>query len=230
MVNLKKWEDLPEFMQTPEVRPYYEILKKKRLSLSLKRFFDVLNASILLVLLSPIMIITSILIFIDSPGKIFYRQERVTTYGRKFYIHKFRTMVPNADKIGPKISVDNDSRITKVGAFLRKYRIDEFPQLFDVLSGDMSFVGTRPEVSKYVDAYEKEMYATLLLPAGITSRASINYKDEAKLLESAENVDETYIKKVLPGKMKYNLESIKKFSLFTDLLTMIETVIAVVKK
>lgn len=229
MNTLRRWEDLPDFMRTPEVRPYYEKLNRKRFSLCLKRIFDVVAASAVLIVLSPAMIVISVLIFLDSPGKIFYRQERVTSYGKTFRIHKFRTMVENADKMGPQVSVDSDSRITRVGKVLRKYRMDEFPQLIDVLKGDMSFVGTRPEVPKYVKEYTPEMMATLLMPAGITSKASIEYKDEAELLESAENVDEVYVEKVLPGKMKYNLDSIKHFNCFSDLLTMIETVLAVLK-
>lgn len=229
MFELKDWDDLPLYMKTPEVKPYYDYLHKKKSSLIFKRVFDVLMSASLLVVLSPVMIVISCLIFIDSPGKIFYRQERVTSYGRKFYIHKFRTMIENADKIGPQVSVDSDNRITKVGKILRKYRLDEFPQLIDVLKGDMSFVGTRPEVPKYVKEYTPEMLATLLMPAGITSKASIKYKDEAELLESAENVDDVYINKVLPSKMKYNLESIKNFNCCSDIFTMVETVIAVIR-
>ena len=160
---------------------------------------------------------------------MFYRQERVTTYGKHFKIHKFRTMVSNADKIGSAVTVGNDSRITKVGAKLRGCRLDELPQVFDLLSGNMSFVGTRPEAVKYVKEYKPEYYATLLLPAGITSEASIRYKDEAKLLDGAIDVDKVYVEEVLPGKMKYNLESISKFSFLHDVETMIKTVIAVTR-
>lgn len=155
-------------------------------------------------------------------GGVFYRQERVTTYGKKFKIHKFRTMVANADQIGSAVTVSGDNRITPTGAFLRKYRLDELPQVFDVLSGNMSFVGTRPEVTKYVKKYTKEMRATLLLPAGITSEASIRYKDEAELLDAADDVDRVYVEEVLPGKMKYNLQSIKKFSFLGEIVTMFE--------
>lgn len=227
---LRKWEDLPDFMRTDEVRPYYEILNKRRGSLVLKRAMDLVGGLILLVLLAIPMAIIAVLIKIDSEGPVFYRQERVTTYGKHFRIHKFRTMVSNADKIGTAVTVGNDSRITKVGAKLRGCRLDELPQVLDLISGDMSFVGTRPEAVKYVDRYEKEYYATLLLPAGITSEASIRYKDEAELLEAADDVDRVYVEEVLPGKMKYNLQSIMEFSFFGDIATMFRTVFAVLGK
>lgn len=228
-MQLRKWEDLPDFMQTPEVRKYYDILAQKKLSLTSKRFFDIIVSLSLLVGLSPVMIMMAILIKTDSPGPVFYRQERITSYGERFKIHKFRTMVTNADKIGSQVTVDRDPRITKIGHFLRKYRLDEFPQLIDVLRGKMTFVGTRPEVPVYVKAYEAEMLATLLLPAGITSNASLKYKDEAALLKDADNVDEVYIKKVLPGKMKYNLAALQQFSVWNEVKTLMNTVVEVVK-
>lgn len=227
---LRKWDDLPEFMKTEEVRPYYEVLNRRRGSLILKRMVDFVGGVVLLVLLAIPMAIISVLIKLDSPGPVFYRQERITTYGKHFKIHKFRTMVSNADKIGTAVTVGNDSRITKVGAKLRGCRLDELPQVLDLITGDMSFVGTRPEAVKYVERYRPEYMATLLLPAGITSEASIRYKDEAKLLEAAVDVDRIYIEEVLPGKMKYNLESIKNFSFFGDIATMFRTVFAVLGK
>ena len=214
-------------MQIPEVREYYEILSKRKKSLIVKRVFDLVISFVLLIIAAAPMIVIAAAIAIDSSGGIFYRQERVTAYGKRFMIHKFRTMVVNADTIGTQVTARNDSRVTKIGKFLRKYRLDELPQLIDILLGDMSFVGTRPEVVKYVKAYTKEMRATLLLPAGVTSEASIRYKDEADLLSGAEDVDRIYIEKVLPGKMEYNLESIRRFGLFRELKTMIRTVIAV---
>lgn len=224
---LKPWEELPSVMQQPEVRPYYEKLSKRRASLVLKRCFDIVVSSFMLVILSPIFIIISLWIVIDSKGGVFYRQERITTYGENFYIFKFRTMVQNADKIGSLVTVNNDSRVTRAGKFLRGLRLDELPQLINVLLGDMTFVGTRPEVRKYVDAYSPEMLATLLLPAGVTSKASIHYKDEAELLNSAEDVDETYVEEVLPGKMYYNLKEVEEFSFAGDIKTMFQTVFAV---
>lgn len=196
----------------------------------LKRIMDLVGGLILLILLAIPMIVISIMIKLDSDGPVFYRQERVTTYGKHFKIHKFRTMVSNADKIGSTVTVGNDSRITKVGAKLRGCRLDELPQVLDLISGNMSFVGTRPEAVKYVEQYKPEYMATLLLPAGITSEASIRYKDEAELLDASSNVDKTYIEEVLPGKMKYNLDSIKNFSFFGDIATMFRTVLAVLGK
>ena len=227
---LKEWEQLPKCLQTEAVRPYYEKLKKKKLSLALKRIFDVVVSACMLIFLSPVMLILSIAIVMDSKGGVFFRQERVTQYGRKFRIHKFRTMVADAEKKGIQVTLKNDTRVTKVGAKIRKYRLDEFPQLIDVFLGDMSFVGTRPETVKFVDKYESEFYATLLLPAGITSEASIRYKDEAELLDAADDVDKVYVKEILPGKMKYNLESIRKFSFLGEIATMFRTVFAVLGK
>ena len=227
---LKKWETLPDYMQNDEVRFYYETLQKKKVSMFLKRVMDLVGGLILLILLAIPMIIISIMIKLDSDGPVFYRQERITTYGKHFKIHKFRTMVSNADKISSTVTVGNDSRITKVGAKLRGCRLDELPQVLDLISGNMSFVGTRPEAVKYVEQYKPEYMATLLLPAGITSEASIRYKDEAELLDAASDVDKTYIEEVLPGKMKYNLDSIKNFSFFGDIATMFRTVLAVLGK
>ena len=224
---LRSWDDLPEFMKTPEVRPYWEILNKKRGQLVLKRIFDLIVALVLLVILLIPMLIIAILIKLDSQGPVFYRQERVTTYGRHFRIHKFRTMVSNADQIGTAVTVGNDSRITKVGSKLRGCRLDELPQLLDVIKGDMSFVGTRPEAVKYVEKYKPEYNATLLMPAGITSEASIRYKDEDKLLSSADDVDKVYVEEVLPAKMVWNLESIRRFRFLREILTMFRTVGAV---
>ena len=226
---LKDWEQLPEELQLDEVKPYYEILKKKKLSLILKRIFDVVVSLIMLIILLPVFIFLGIAIKIDSKGPVFFRQERITQYGKTFRIFKFRTMVNNAEKLGTQVTVGNDARITKVGKFIRDCRLDEIAQLLNILTGDMTFVGTRPEVRKYVNHYTKEMMATLLLPAGVTSLASIYYKDEAKLLDKSNNPDKTYIEEVLPGKMKYNLQSIKEFNFFEDIKTMLKTVVAVIK-
>lgn len=217
-------------MQTPEVRPYWEILDKKRGQLAMKRAFDVTAGTALLLLLSPPMAVIAVMIKKDSEGPVFYRQERVTTYGKHFRIHKFRTMVSNADKIGTAVTVGNDSRITKVGAKLRGLRLDELPQVIDVIKGDMSFVGTRPEAVKYVEKYRPEYNATLLMPAGITSEASIRYKDEDKLLSAADDVDKVYMEDVLPDKMAWNLKSIKEFSFAGEIATMFRTVAAVLGK
>lgn len=227
---LRKWDDLPDFMKIPEVRPYWETLNKKRGWLVLKRMFDFVVALVMLLILALPMLIISVMIKLDSPGTVLYRQERVTTYGKHFRIHKFRTMVSGADKLGSAVTVCGDSRITKVGAKLRRLHLDELPQVFDILRGDMSFVGTRPEAVKYVEKYQPEFRATLLMPAGITSEASIRYKDEDKLLDSVGDVDKAYVEKILPEKMKWNLESIRKFRLSRDVLTMFRTVFAVLGK
>jgi len=223
-MGLRAWEELPYYMQTDAVREYYDILSKKKGSLRLKRVFDIVVAAILLVAVFPILLILAVWIKLDSKGPVFFRQVRVTQYGKEFRIFKFRTMVNNADRIGSQVTVGNDARITKVGAKIRKLRLDELPQLINVLIGDMSFVGTRPEVKKYVDAYTEEMYATLLLPAGITSEASICYKNEDELLSGVSDIDQVYVKQILPEKMKYNLDSLVKFSFVNDILLMIHTV------
>ncbi len=227
---LKKWEELPDYMKNDEVKPYYELLKKKKISLVFKRVLDFIGGLLLLVILFIPMVIIGVLIKLDSKGPIFYRQERVTRYGKHFKIHKFRTMVNDADKIGSAVTVENDNRITKVGEKLRGCRLDELPQVLDLISGNMSFVGTRPEAVKYVERYKPEYMATLLLPAGVTSETSIRYKDEAELLDGVGDVDRVYIEEVLPEKMKYNLESIKKFSFCGDVVTMFRTVLAVLGK
>ena len=227
---LKQWDDLPAFIKVPEVRPYWEILYKKRGQLILKRVFDLIVSLILLIILAIPMAVIALLIKKEDPGPVLYRQERITTYGKHFRIHKFRTMVVNADKVGTAVTVGEDPRITKVGKRLRHLRLDELPQLIDVLQGTMSFVGTRPEAVRYVERYKPEYNATLLMPAGITSEASIRYKDEAKLLDAADNVDDVYVNEVLPAKMKWNLNSIERFSFPREILTMIRTVFAVLGK
>lgn len=228
-MQLKKWAQLPGYMKTSEVREYYNIIKKRRISLLLKRGFDIVVSFLMLIIFSPVMLIISIMIKADSHGPVFFRQERVTQYGRTFRIYKFRTMVNHADRIGAQVTVSQDARITRVGKMIRKLRIDEIPQLINILAGDMTFVGTRPEVQKYVDCYTKEMYATLLLPAGLTSRTSIQYKDEDSLLAGAEDVDQVYVTQVLPQKMTYNLDAIRNFSFWSDIRIMFATFIAVLR-
>lgn len=226
---LKKWEKLPPEMQTEEVRKYYDILRKKRFSLFFKRVFDIIVSGLMLLILSPIFLILAIAIKIDSRGPVFYRQVRITQYNKKFRIFKFRSMVQNADK-GSQVTVKGDARVTRVGKLVRKCRLDEISQLIDVFRGKMTFVGTRPEVPKYTEQYTPEMMATLLLPAGVTSLASIYYKDEAELLDGCDDTDKVYVEQVLPGKMKYNLRAIEKFSFFGDIKVMFMTVFAVLGK
>ena len=227
---LKSWDKLPDFVRNDAVYPYYRKLRRKNFSLFWKRIFDIIVSFILLILFSPIFVFLALAIKVTSKGPVFFRQQRVTQYGKIFRIFKFRTMVVNAEAVGAQVTEKNDARITKVGKLIRKCRLDEIPQLLNILFGTMTFVGTRPEVPKYVERYTKEMRATLLLPAGVTSLASIKYKDEDDLLENSENIDEAYINVVLPGKMKYNLLSLRKSGFFRDIGVMFLTVFAVFKR
>lgn len=228
-MKLIEWESLPAELKTEEVKKYYDIIQKKKSGLFFKRAFDLIMSLAALVVFSPVYLILAIAIKIDSPGSVFYRQERVTQYGKTFRIHKFRTMVYNADK-GSQLTVNNDGRITKIGKVIRRCRLDETAQLIDVLQGTMTFVGARPETPKFVAAYTKEMMATLLLPAGITSRASIYYKDEAALLDGAKDPERVYIEKILPEKMYYNLRGIEKFGFWEDIKVIFMTVFAICGK
>ena len=230
---LKKWDDLPNELKNEKTKEYYEILEHKKISLVFKRLLDIIISFILLIILSPVFLILAILIKIDSKGSVFYRQERITTYGKKFKIFKFRTMVQDADKKGSLVTIGRDNRITRIGSKIRKCRLDELPQVINILLGDMSFVGTRPEVKKYVDMYTDEMKATLVMPAGVTSTASIEFKDEddiiSEYLNKGEKVDDIYKDRILPEKMKWNLEYIKKFNFLYDIKVCIDTVIGVLK-
>lgn len=228
-MKLIRWEALPPSMQTEAVRPYYDRLKKKRAALFFKRAFDIAVSLVMLLVLSPVLLLLAIAIKLDSRGPVFYRQERVTQYGRHFRIHKFRTMVQNADR-GSQVTVKGDSRVTRVGRLIRRCRLDELPQLLDVLSGAMTFVGVRPESVHYVASYTDEMMATLLLPAGITSLSSIYFKDEAELLDGVRDTDEVYVHTILPAKMHYNLKGLLTFSFFGDIKLMFMTVFAVLGK
>ena len=224
---MRKWEDLPKELQLEEVRPYYDILKKKEVGLFFKRVFDIIVSLLMLIILSPVFLILAIAIKVDSKGPVFYRQTRVTQYCKEFKIHKFRSMCDGADKKGTLVTVSGDSRVTKVGKLIRKCRLDEVSQLIDVLQGNMSFVGTRPEVPKYVAAYTPEMMATLLLPAGITNEACISFKDEADLLDGVEDADKVYIEEILPKKMQWNLLGIKEYGFWKEIWTMFRTFFAV---
>lgn len=223
-MRLIKWEYLPQELQNSEVKPYYNQLLKKKKSLLLKRLFDIFGSIILIIILLPVILIIGLVIKITSKGRIIYKQCRVTQYGRQFTIYKFRTMVEDADKIGSLVTHKKDTRITKVGTILRKYRLDELPQLVNIFLGDMTFVGARPEVLKYVKAYNDEMLATLLLPAGVTSETSIRFKDEDQLLDNVENIDEVYIREVLPQKMLFNLNYLKEFGLYKDIKIILTTI------
>ena len=226
---LKKWEQLPPEMQTEEVRKYYDILKKKQVSLFFKRVFDIVVSSIMLIILSPVFLLLAIVIKIDSKGPVFYRQVRITQYNKKFHIFKFRTMCQGADK-GSQVTVNGDARVTRVGKVIRGCRLDEISQLLDVWRGTMTLVAVRAESPKYTEQYTPEMMATLLLPAGVTSLASILYKDEAKLLDGVEDTDKVYVEEILPAKMYYNLKQIEQFSFWNDIKLMFMTVFAVLGK
>ena len=226
---LKDWEELPEFMRNEDVKVYYESLSKKKISLFFKRIFDIVMSLIMIIITSPLLILLSIWIKLDSKGPVFYRQARITQYGEIFHIYKFRTMIVNADKLGILVTTKNDVRITKVGNKIRKCRLDEIPQLFNVLRGEMSFVGTRPEVKRYVDSYTDEMKATLLLPAGITSVASVKFKNEEDVIELVKNkyrnMDELYISEILPKKMSYNLKYLINYRFYKDIYCCLITVL-----
>ncbi|MBQ9387557.1 MAG: sugar transferase [Lachnospiraceae bacterium] len=226
---LKRWEDLPDFMRIPQVRPYWESLSEKKGRLLVKRVFDIVIAGMLLCILLIPMLVIAFMIKADSRGPVFYRHERVTAYGRRFRIHKFRTMIKDAENLGDTVTAADDARITPMGKKLRRYKLDELPQLIDVLRGDMTFVGTRPEAVKYVEAYRPGYYATLLLPAGITSEASIRFRNEEKLLSRSEDVDKAYLTRILPEKMKLNLASIRSFSLLKEFVTLLKTMFLVLR-
>ncbi len=228
-MGLVKWEKLPIEMQTEEVRHYYDILKKKKAALFFKRLFDVVASFLMLLLLSPLFLVLAIAIKLDSRGPVFYRQTRVTQYNKRFRIFKFRSMVVGADK-GAQVTAGNDTRVTRVGRLVRKWRLDEISQLIDVLRGTMTLVGTRPEVPKFTEQYSPEMMATLLLPAGVTSLASIYYKDEGRLLHEAEDTDRVYLETILPEKMRYNLKAIEEFGFWRDIKIMFMTVFALLGK
>lgn len=228
-MRIVDWNQLPQNMQTDVVREYYDVLKRKQGSLVLKRLFDVFVSAAALFFLWPLFLILAIIIKVDSPGPVFFRQERVTQYGKLFYIHKFRTMVVDADT-GSQLTVHEDHRITRVGKVIRDSRLDEIAQLIDVLQGTLTLVGVRPETPRFVSEYTDEMMATLLLPAGVTSMASIYFKDEAKLLDAAEDTDKVYIEEILPKKMHYNLKGIKEFTFWGDIAIMFKTFFAVLGK
>lgn len=228
-MHIKKWDKIPEFMRNEQVKEYYDYLQHYRCSLFFKRCFDIVGGTLLLLLLSPILLFLTIWIRLDSPGPAFFRQVRVTQYGKEFRIFKFRSMIVDAPQKGSSVTTVDDDRITRSGHFIRRTRLDEIPQLLNIIKGDMSFVGTRPEVPKYVKAYTDEMKATLLLPAGVTSLTSIRFKNESALLDGKEDVDRAYIEIVLVEKMKINLEAIYHFSFWNDIKIMFQTVIAVIK-
>lgn len=222
---VKQFEKLPTAFQKSEIKPYFDYLQTRRGSLIAKRVIDIFVAILVLTVLSPIMLLSALLIKITTKGPLFYLQERVGLYGKPFHIYKFRTMVVNADKIGAQITVgERDPRITRVGRILRTTRIDEFPQMLNVLKGDMTIIGTRPEVPRYVKEYSDEMMASLLMQPGASGVASIAYRYENEMLKDKEDPEQYYIQTILPDKMRINLDYLKKFSIWQDLWLMLRTV------
>lgn len=236
MMFAKEWEkpvtyaNLPESMKNETTRKYWELLQKHKGSLAAKRCFDVAVSSALLLGCSPLFLLLAIAIKLDSKGPVFYRQVRVGRYNQDFKIFKFRTMVSNADKIGLAITTGNDPRITRMGKLIRKCRLDEVSQLLNVLNGTMSLVGPRPEVRKYVQAYQPEYLATLLVRPGVTAQASIQFRNEDELLAQSNDPEMTYIKDILPVKMQLGLDYLSQISVWNDWKIMVKTVFAVLKK
>lgn len=191
----------------------------------IKRIFDFVASFVGCIIISPIYIVIALLIKLDSKGPVFFKQKRVGQFGKEFEILKYRTMVVDAEKIGKQITVGKDSRITKIGHILRKYKLDELPQLFNVLKGDMSLVGPRPEVPKYVELYNDKEREVLNVKPGITDFASIEYRDENELLGTVENPEEYYIDVIMKHKLKLNLKYINNNNIFIDIGIIFKTIL-----
>ena len=189
----------------------------------MKRLVDILLSSVALIILSPLFAVVAILIKLDSPGPVFYRGLRIGRYGRPFRIYKFRTMVANAEKIGPSSTAEDDPRITKTGRFIRKYNLDELPQFINVLKGEMSIVGPRPQVPWAVELYTEEEKALLSVLPGITDYATIKFWNEREILRGSANPDIDYLEKIAPEKIRLSLEYVKNHSLWIDLKIMAQT-------
>ena len=205
-------------------------LDEKKFTMVIKRLFDILASFVGLILLSPMLLIISIFIKLDSKGPVFFKQKRVGKNKKLFEIYKFRTMVVDAEKIGKQITVGNDSRITNVGKFIRKLKLDEFPQLINVLKGEMSFVGPRPEVPKYVELYDEYQEQILLVRPGITDYASIEFRNENKILSNSEDPEYKYIEEIIPKKIELNMKYIKRISLFEDIVLILKTILTILFK
>jgi lipopolysaccharide/colanic/teichoic acid biosynthesis glycosyltransferase len=189
-----------------------------------KRLFDLFFTIPGIIILSPVMILIMLLIKISNPGPVFFRQDRVGKDGKIFRVYKYRTMVVNAEKMGEQITTDKDPRVTGVGHVLRQYKLDELPQLINVLKGEMSLVGPRPEVSEYIDTYTEEERAIVLsVPPGITDYASIEFRDESEMLANSDNVREVYINKILPIKKRYYIQYVKERSVWLDFILILKT-------
>lgn len=221
-MSLTRFSELPQRMQNPTVKSYYDILLERRGALRVKRLFDFTLAALLLVLLLPVMAALALAVVLDSEGGAVFCQERVAQFGKRFVIYKFRTMRPGAER-GSAVTLLKDERVTRLGGFLRRTRLDELPQLFNVLRGDMSFVGPRPELPCYVAKYDDAALATLLIPQGITSPASLLFRDEERYL-TGEAPQRVYTELILPRKAAVNLDYLRTFGLMQDLRIMERTI------
>ena len=207
-----------------------KVLKQRKLQLMLKRLMDVTVSGCALLMLWPVLLLIAAAIKIDDPGPVFYRQVRVGRGGKHFRIFKFRTMIVDADKKGLAITVGRDNRITRVGAFLRKSKLDELAQLINVFTGEMSFVGPRPEVPKYVDMYTPYQKQVLLVRPGITDYASTAYRNENDLPEGAEDPEKMYIEQIMPDKIELNMKYLREISPVADIRLIFKTIEAVIRE
>lgn len=214
---ITRFEELPKEMQNSAVKEYAVLLSGKKGTLLAKRILEFLLCGLVFLITLPLFLAIAAGVGLTSEGPVFFRQERVGRDMKPFFILKFRTMIKDADRQGIQLTTGNDSRITGFGRLLRKTNLDEMPQILNVLKGEMSIIGTRPEVRRYVAHYTDEMYATLLLAPGMLSDASVKYKDENSLLTGVENPQEIYLRKILPDKMRYNLAYLKNISVNTDI-------------
>ena len=206
-----------------------EVLARRRPQLIAKRAMDIILSAAALAVLWPLLLLIALAVVIDDPGPVFYRQVRIGRGGKPFRIFKFRTMVTDADKKGLAITVGRDNRITRVGAILRKTKLDELPQLFNVLRGDMSFVGPRPEVQEYTDLYTEEQRQVFLVRPGITGVASIRYRNENDLLAASDDPNRTYIQEILPEKLRLDLSYIPRAGVVQDIALIFETLAVVIR-
>jgi len=191
----------------------------------MKRFLDFVISAFAIIIISPLLIIVAAMVKVSSPGQILFRQQRIGKYFRPFNIYKFRTMVKEAPNRGTDITFGEDPRITRLGRVLRKTKIDELPQLFNVLKGDMSLVGPRPEVPRYVEMFRRDYDDILKVRPGITDLASLKYRDEAAVLGKAKDPEEEYIKRILPGKIRLAKEYVDKATIFLDLKILFQTIL-----
>lgn len=220
-----QYEKLQKNMQDKSLEPYRLAVEKAKIALFFKRFFDIVVSLALLIILSPVMILTAVAVKIDSKGPVIFKQDRVGKNCKIFKMYKFRTMIVNAESVGAQVtSGSGDSRVTKVGRFLRKTRLDEFMQFFNVLKGDMSIIGPRPEVARYVAEYKPVYYATLLVRPGISSNVSIDFCDEGEILKDKDDPEQYYIDVLMPQKMELNLKYIENISLLQDIKIFFRTI------